>query len=225
MSTSGFPGGERIVVEHFPVGELACNCTIVADRVSGEAIVVDGGDDVDEIAARLDALGVRATHLVHTHAHFDHIGALGELRERTGADGLLHPADLPLYATLPAQARFFGLPSPGIVRIDGDLIEGDRLRIGEAVLEVLHTPGHTPGSISFALHFGGATRLLSGDTLFRGGVGRWDVGGTSLEDIVASIRTKLFAYADATVVIPGHGPATTIGLERATNPFLVPSRA
>jgi glyoxylase-like metal-dependent hydrolase (beta-lactamase superfamily II) len=225
MSTSGIPAGERIVVEHFPVGELACNCTIVADRATGEAIVVDGGDDVDEIAARLDALGVRATQLVHTHAHFDHIGALAELRERVGGHGLLHPADLPLYATLAAQARFFGLRAPSVVRLDGDLLEGDRLRVGEAVLEVLHTPGHTPGSISLALQFEGSTRLLSGDTLFRGSVGRWDLGGTSLEDIVDSIRTKLFAFADATVVVPGHGPATTIGIERATNPFLVPSRA
>jgi glyoxylase-like metal-dependent hydrolase (beta-lactamase superfamily II) len=225
MSTSGIPAGERIVVEHFPVGELACNCTIVADRATGEAIVVDGGDDVAEIVARLDALGVRATHLLHTHAHFDHIGSLGELRERTGGHGLLHPADLPLYATLAAQARYFGVRAPEVVRLDGDLLEGDRIRAGGAVLEVLHTPGHTPGSVSFALEFGGETRLLSGDTLFRGGVGRWDVGGTSLEDIVASIRTKLFAFADATVVIPGHGPATTIGLERSTNPFLVASRA
>ncbi len=225
MNTSGIPAAERLVVEHFPVGELACNCTIVADRQSGQAIVVDGGDDVAEIAARLDALGVRATHLVHTHAHFDHIGALGELRERTGGRGLLHPADLPLYATLAAQARFFGLQAPKVVRIDGDLAEGDRIRIGAATLEVLHTPGHTPGSVSFSLEFDGETRLLSGDTLFRGGVGRWDVGGTSLEDIVDSIRTKLFAFADGTVVIPGHGPATTIGIERATNPFLVPPRA
>jgi glyoxylase-like metal-dependent hydrolase (beta-lactamase superfamily II) len=221
MSTFGVPAGDTIVVEHFPVGELACNCTIVADRATGEAIVVDGGDDVDDIVARLAALGVRATFLVHTHAHFDHIGALGELRERTGGRGLLHPADLPLYATLSAQARFFGVPAPKVVRIDGELTEGDRLAAGGAGLEVLHTPGHTPGSVSFALQFGGQTRLLSGDTLFRGSVGRWDLGGTSLEDIVASIRAKLFSFADATVVIPGHGPATTIGLERSTNPFLV----
>ncbi len=226
MNTPQAPGGDPIVVEHFPVGDLACNCTIVADRATGEAIVVDGGDDVDEIAGRLDRLGVRATYLLHTHAHFDHIGALGELRDRTGGRGLLHPADLPLYATLSAQARFFGLPAPRVVRIDGDLAEGDRIAAGGAVLEVLHTPGHTPGSVSFALHAEHHTRLLSGDTLFRGGVGRWDVGGTSLEDIVASIRSKLFAFADATLVIPGHGPATTIGLERATNPFLVdPSHA
>ena len=210
-----------IVIEHFEVGLLQCVCTIVADTAAGEAIVVDGGDEAERIAERLAALGVKATHLVHTHAHFDHIGCLGQLRDLTGARGLLHPADLPLYKMQDQLTRAFGLPSIQIVSIDGDLREGDRLNAGEATLEVLHTPGHTPGSVSFAV--GSPERpaiLLSGDTLFAGGVGRWDIGGTSLEDIVASIRGKLFVYADDTVVIPGHGPATTIGAERRENPYL-----
>jgi hydroxyacylglutathione hydrolase len=212
---------DTLTVEHFAVGPLGCTCTIVADHVSGNAIVVDGGDEAERIVARLDALGVRATHLVHTHAHFDHIGCLGELRERTGAQGLLHPADLPLYATLREQARWFGVAPPEIVKIDADLREGDRLNAGTATLEVLHTPGHTPGSVSFALSAPElATLLLTGDTLFRGAVGRWDIGGTSLEDIQASIRAKLFPYGDDTVVIPGHGPATTIGQEKLDNPFV-----
>lgn len=210
-----------MTVEHLSVGPLACNCTIVADQEAGEAIVVDGGDEVERIMARLKALGVRASYLVHTHAHVDHIGALGELRERTGAQGLLHPEDLPLYATLREQARWLGMRPPAVVSLDGDLRDGDVVAAGGAKLEVLHTPGHTPGSVSFALSpTGGATTLLTGDTLFRGAVGRWDIGGTSLEDIVASIRAKLFPYDDATVVIPGHGPSTTIGRERAENPFL-----
>jgi glyoxylase-like metal-dependent hydrolase (beta-lactamase superfamily II) len=211
-----------MVVEHLAVGALGCNCTIVADQAGGEAIVVDGGDEVDRIMARLKALGVRATYLVHTHAHVDHIGALGDLRERTGARGLLHPADLPLYATLREQARWLGMRPPAIVTLDGDLRDGDVISAGSAKLEVLHTPGHTPGSVSFALAGPKqTTMLLTGDTLFRGAVGRWDIGGTSLEDIVTSIRTKLLAYDDATVVVPGHGPSTTIGRERTENPFLV----
>jgi glyoxylase-like metal-dependent hydrolase (beta-lactamase superfamily II) len=192
----------------------------VADVEAGEAIVVDGGDDVDDIVARLDALGVRATHLVHTHAHVDHIGALGELRERTGGRGLLHPADLPLYAALAEQARFLGIAPPAVVELDGELADGDAVRAGSARLNVLHTPGHTPGSVSFAVDLGGSSLLLTGDTLFRGGVGRWDLGGTSLADIARSIHTKLFAYPDATVVIPGHGPATTIGREKRDNPYV-----
>jgi glyoxylase-like metal-dependent hydrolase (beta-lactamase superfamily II) len=211
---------DSLTIEHFAVGPLQCNCTIVADAAAGEAIVVDGGDDVDDIVARLDALGVRATYLVHTHAHIDHIGALGELRQRTGGSGLLHPADLPLYATLREQARWLGTPAPTLVTLDAELADGDVVRAGGAALDVLHTPGHTPGSVSFALGVGTRTLLLTGDTLFRGSVGRWDIGGTSLEDIVRSIREKLFAYPDETVVIPGHGPSTTIGFEKRENPFL-----
>jgi hydroxyacylglutathione hydrolase len=209
-----------MTIEHLVVGALACNCTIVADSQAGEAIVVDGGDDVAGIVTRLDALHVRAKYLVHTHAHIDHIGVLADLRERTGGQGLLHPADLPLYSTLREQARWLGIAPPQIVDLDGDLRAGDRLNVGVATLEVLHTPGHTPGSVSFAVSGGErATLLLTGDTLFRGGIGRWDLGGTSMEDIVASIRAKLFVYDDATVVVPGHGPSTTIGLEKRENPY------
>jgi hydroxyacylglutathione hydrolase len=210
---------DSIVVEHLAVGPLRCNCTIVADSAAGEAIVVDGGDDVPAIVARLDALGVRATYLVHTHAHFDHIGALGDLRERTGGRGLLHPGDRPLYALLAEQARFFGVPPPAVVALDGDLRDGDVVRAGAVALDVLHTPGHTPGSVSFSLA-GATPMLLTGDTLFRGSVGRTDLGGTTLEELVGSIRERLLPFADDTIVVPGHGPATTIGTERTTNPFL-----
>ena len=204
---------DNVVVEHLAVGPLACNCTIVADLDAREAIVVDGGDEADRIVARLDALGVRATYLVHTHAHFDHIGVLAELKERTGGAGLLHPGDLPLFEALALQPR--------VTTLDGYLADGDAIVAGGVRLDVLHTPGHTPGSVSFALERGAGTMLLTGDTLFRGAVGRWDIGGTSLEDIVASIRAKLFAYDDAAVVVPGHGPSTTIGIEKRENPFLV----
>jgi hydroxyacylglutathione hydrolase len=211
-----------VIALHFPVGPLGCNCTVLGDDASGEAIVVDGGDDVERIAGILAQHRLRPRYLVHTHAHFDHIGALGPLRERVGGEGLLHPADRPLYALLAEQGRWVGLPvAREPTTIDGDLEDGLVLRAGSVALTCLHTPGHTPGSTSFAVDIGGGTRLLSGDTLFRGSVGRWDLGGTSLEDIVASIRTKLFAYPDSTVVIPGHGPATTVGEERTGNPYLI----
>ncbi len=185
----------RISVEHFAVGALGCICTIVADRTTHEAIVVDGGDEVGEIVRRLEASGVRATQLVHTHAHVDHIGALGKLRERTGARGLLHPADLPLYALLATQARWLGLREPANVEPpDADLRDGDALTAGRARLDVLHTPGHTPGSCSFALELAGGTLLLTGDTLFAGAVGRWDIGGTSLADIVSSIGANCCSF-------------------------------
>lgn len=211
-----------MIVEHFPVGQLACTCTIIGDPKSGEAIVIDGGDDVDHIVDRLSAHGLRATHLVHSHAHFDHIGALADLRERTGARGLLHPGDRPLYRDLARQYELFGMgEAPRIVELDADLVDGERLQVGAITLDVHHTPGHTPGSSCFSYAHAGTTTILSGDTLFRGGIGRWDIGGTSMEDIVASIRVKLLGFDDETTVIPGHGPATTIGRERATNPYLL----
>jgi glyoxylase-like metal-dependent hydrolase (beta-lactamase superfamily II) len=212
---------DSVIVEHFAVGPLACTCTIVADPASGEAIVIDGGDEAESIHARLEALGVRARYLVHTHAHVDHIGCLGALRELTGAQGLLHPGDLPLYTTVREQARWLGMRPPSVAKLDAELRDGDRLSAGSATLEVIHTPGHTPGSVTFALSAPQIPpRLLSGDTLFQGSIGRTDLGGTSVEELVASIRTKLLPYPDETVVIPGHGPPTTIGKEKQTNPFL-----
>jgi len=211
-----------VTVETFAVGMLGCNCTVLGDPASGEAIVIDGGDDVPEIARRLGARGLRPRYLVHTHAHIDHIGALGPLRERVGGDALLHPGDLPLYATMAEQAMWLGmLRPPEVVALDGDLVDGDVLRAGAIALRCLHTPGHTPGSTSFALEDAGRTLLFTGDTLFAGAVGRWDLGGTSLADIVRSIRTKLLDHADDAIVVPGHGPATTIGIERRENPYLV----
>lgn len=210
-----------MIVETFPVGPLACNCTILGDEASGEAIVVDGGDGVDEVALRLAARNLRAKHLLHTHAHIDHIGDLGALRERTGARGLLHPADIPLYNTLAIQASWIGLAHPPrVVELDGELRDGDTFTLGAARVTVLHTPGHTPGSVCFAIEESGSATILSGDTLFAGSIGRWDLGGTSMEDIVASIHRKLLDFDDATRVIPGHGPFTTIGIERTANPYL-----
>jgi hydroxyacylglutathione hydrolase len=211
-----------MILETFPVGALGCNCTILSDPDSGEAIVIDGGDEVPEIARRLEERGVRPRYLVHTHAHIDHIGALGPLRERVGGAGLLHHADLPLYGTLAQQAVWIGmLTTPQVVALDGDLTDGDVLQAGAIALRCLHTPGHTPGSTSFALEREGRTVLFTGDTLFRGAVGRWDLGGTSLADIVGSIRSKLLVHDDASVVVPGHGPTTTIGEERRQNPYLI----
>lgn len=210
-----------MILETFPLGPLACNCTILGDESSGEAIVIDGGDGVDEVLRRLSARNLRAKYLVHTHAHIDHIGDVGTLRERAGGSALLHPADLPLYESLPIQASWIGLPDPPrVVRLDGDLRDSDVISAGGISLDVLHTPGHTPGSVCFALRDGAVTTILSGDTLFAGSIGRWDLGGTSMEDIVASIHRKLLDYADDTRVIPGHGPFTTIGIERNSNPYL-----
>lgn len=211
-----------MLVETFAVGPLACNCTIVADEASAQAVVIDGGDGVAEVVRRLEARGWRASYLIHTHAHIDHIGDVGRLREATGARALLHPADLPLYRSLATQARWLGMEeAPRVVELDGDLLDGERVIVGGLRLDVLHTPGHTPGSLCFALEENARTTIFSGDTLFAGSIGRWDLGGTSMEEIVSSIHRKLFDYADDTLVVPGHGPFTTIGVERNENPYLL----
>ena len=211
-----------LIAQTFAVGPLACNCTILTDETTAEAIVVDGGDGVDEVVERLRRHGWQAKYLIHTHAHIDHVGDMGRLRELTGASALLHAADLPLYRTLALQARWIGLGyAPPVVETDGELCDGDLLTLGNLRCRVLHTPGHTPGSVCFETSDGRKTTLLSGDTLFAGSIGRWDLGGTSMEDIVNSIRTKLLPYDDATPVVPGHGPFTTIGIERNSNPYLV----
>ncbi len=208
-------------VETFAVGPLGCNCTILADETTGVAVVIDGGDGVDEVARRLTSGGFHARYLVHTHAHIDHIGDIGRLRDIAGGRALLHPADLPLYRTLELQAKLLGIPrAPRVVELDADLHDGEVLQAGSVRIEVLHTPGHTPGSVCFALASGAESVLFSGDTLFAGSIGRWDLGGTSMEDIVTSIRRQLMPYDDATPVVPGHGPSTTIGIERKTNPYL-----
>lgn len=213
--------GSGVTIETFAVGSLACNCTILADEASGEAIVVDGGDGVEEVLRRLRARNLRATHLLHTHAHIDHIGDVGALRAQAGGSALLHPADLPLYETIALQAHWIGLSDPPkVTRLDADLHDGDVFRLGGARIEVLHTPGHTPGSVCFSIDDGTRTAILSGDTLFAGSIGRWDLGGTSMEDIVASIHRKLLDFGDEVAVIPGHGPFTTIGTERNSNPYL-----
>ncbi len=210
-----------MIIETFAVGPLGCNCTILADERSAEAVVVDGGDGVEDVVLHLHKRNLRATYLLHTHAHIDHIGDLGALRDRAGGRAMLHPADLPLYRALELQARWIGLSeAPKIVDLDADLRDGDSIRLGDARVEVLHTPGHTPGSVCFAIREDAATTILSGDTLFAGSIGRWDLGGTSMEDIVESIRRKLLGYADETPVIPGHGPFTSIGVERTANPYL-----
>lgn len=211
-----------MIVEHLVLGPLGCNATIIGDEVTREAIVVDGGDGVERVTSRLAELDLRAKFLVHTHAHLDHIGDVGTLRERTGAQALLHPLDLPIYAQQPALAALFGVPTFPVVALDGDLHDDDTIAAGSLRLSVLHTPGHTPGSVCFTFSDGDETKILSGDTLFRGSIGRWDLGGTSMEDIVSSIHAKLMDFNDASVVVPGHGPITTIGIERRTNPYLQP---
>jgi len=208
-----------MIHEILPVGMLACNCSIVGDEESGEAIVIDPGDEIDRVQEVLTRHKLRPKYIVATHAHIDHVGGLAELKRATGAPVLMHAGDLPLYQSLGVQAQWLGVPPPGVVNVDQFLKEGDTLSVGSYVFEVLHTPGHSPGSLSLHLS-GNQQKLFSGDTLFQGSIGRTDLWGGSFDQILRSIHERLLIFPDETPVFPGHGPATIIGEERETNPFL-----
>ena len=201
-----------------PVGALRCNCSIFGDQSAGEAIVVDPGADVSEIESVLNKFELKVKAIVITHAHFDHIGGAAKLRAVTGAPVWMSASDEVTAMTLPVQAALFGVPAVTNPGIDRQAKEGDTLALGATEFQVLDTPGHTPGSISLFLPAEG--KLIAGDTLFRESVGRTDLPGGSSKKIVQSITGKLFALPDATVVIPGHGPNTTIGHEKQFNPFV-----
>jgi glyoxylase-like metal-dependent hydrolase (beta-lactamase superfamily II) len=207
------------LVETFPVGPLQCNCSIVADPESKQAIVVDPGDEPDRVLSALSENGLTAVALVHTHAHLDHVGVSALLKRITGAPLLLHEDDAPLYGALEQQAEMFGfdIEAPGTV--DRFLAHGDRVECGSGALEVVHTPGHTPGSLCFRLG-GEKPVLFSGDTLFRRSIGRTDLWGGSLPTILSSIKERLLTLPGDLTVLPGHGDVTTIAQEARLNPFV-----
>jgi hydroxyacylglutathione hydrolase len=215
----------KIIHEVIPVGLLQCNCSILGDPETREALVVDPGDEADKILGLLSKHGLTVKAIVSTHAHIDHVGGLRKLQQATGAPVLMHADDLDLYRHLDIQAAWIGLRPPDPAEIDKLLREGDTLRWGRFEANILHTPGHTPGSVSLYLApehnvILDTGKLLAGDTLFAGSIGRTDLWGGSLEKILRSIHQKLMALPDQTVVYPGHGDVTTIGQERQANPFL-----
>ncbi len=202
-------------LETFPVGPLGCNCSLLWDAERGEGIVVDPGGEGPRIARRVAELGFRVTALIHSHAHFDHVGATKELQELWQVPAMLHAGDAFLIEALDQQTELFGMPSIQAPEMQ-DLHAGDR----HQGLLTLHTPGHTPGSCCFHGAFEQGQVVIAGDTLFRGGVGRTDLWGGDWDQLETSIQRELYTLDERTLVIPGHGPATTIGREVDTNPFV-----
>jgi hydroxyacylglutathione hydrolase len=209
-----------MIHEILPVGWLQCNCSILGDETTHEAIVVDPGDEIDEILTILGRHQLRVKYIVITHAHIDHIGGAKKLKELTGAPVYMNEQDLELYRHLEQQAAMIGVPAPDTTSIDVLLRDADEIRCGEIRAGVLHTPGHTQGSICLLLEDNGKKKLLAGDTLFRESIGRTDLPGGNFRQILESLKDKLLALDDTTIVVPGHGPLTTIGHEREWNPFL-----
>jgi glyoxylase-like metal-dependent hydrolase (beta-lactamase superfamily II) len=215
-----------MIHEILPVGPLQCNCSILGDETSHEAIVVDPGDEILRILALLAKHALTVKQIVITHAHIDHIAGAHRLKQITGAPILYNQNDLAQVKMMDVQAEWLGIPTPTVHNPDDTLDEGKIISIGASPEQgrkgltglILHTPGHTEGSV--CLYVPEQTLLLAGDTLFAGSVGRTDLPGGNTRKLLASIHDRLLTLPDETTVIPGHGPSTTIGSERASNPFL-----
>jgi hydroxyacylglutathione hydrolase len=201
-----------------PVGLLQCNCSIFGDEQTHEAIVIDPGDEVERIVSELEKRGLKVTSIVITHAHIDHVAGARKLRVLTGAPVYMNARDRELLDALDWQARWLGVETPPRTEVDVEARDGTVLQLGNADFQIMETPGHTQGSISLLIPQ--EKKLIAGDTLFRGSIGRTDLPGGDSHQILSSIQTRLLKLPDETLVIPGHGPATTIGLEKETNPFL-----
>jgi hydroxyacylglutathione hydrolase len=208
-----------MIHEILPVGPLQCNCSVIGDETTHEAMVIDPGDDINDILALIRKHNLQVKQIVITHAHIDHVGGAMKLRAATGAPILLNENDYALLKMLDVQAAWIGMPTPGKVEIDRSVSTGETVTAGSHTAQILHTPGHTEGSI--CLYFAAEKKLIAGDTLFAGSIGRTDLPGGSMPKILRSLHNTLMALPNETVVIPGHGELTTIGEERETNPFLV----
>ena len=209
----------RMIHEIFPVGPLQCNCSIIGDEATREAMVIDPGDDIDDVLAIVRKHNLQVKQIVITHAHIDHVGGAMKLRAATGAPILLNENDYDLVKMLDVQAAWIGVPTPGAVEIDQSITTGQTVSAGSHTAQILHTPGHTEGSI--CLYFAPEKKLIAGDTLFAGSIGRTDLPGGSMQKILRSLHNTLMSLPDETIVVPGHGDLTTIGEERESNPFLV----
>ena len=207
-----------MILESFPVGPLQANCILLGDEEAGEAIVIDPGNEAERIHGRLTELGLKLKQILLTHAHIDHAGGALKLKQLTGAAIFLNDDDRSLLNTMKMQASWIGIPTPETAPPDEGLTDGQIVGLERYPAQVIHTLGHTQGSV--CLHFAPLKLLVAGDTLFEGSIGRTDLPGGNFDQIIDSLHNRLLALPDETRVLTGHGPETTIGAERRSNPFL-----
>jgi hydroxyacylglutathione hydrolase len=205
-----------LIIKTLIVGPIMANSFILGCEETYEAVVIDPGDEADRILLALAESSLRVRYIINTHGHLDHVGANKRLKEITGAPILIHPLDAPMLNQVASSAAAWGIAADNSPPPDRELEDGDEVKFGNITLKVIHTPGHTPGGISLSTD----REVFVGDTLFAGSIGRTDFPGGSFQTIKQSIRQKLFTLNDDVKVYPGHGPATTIGEERRTNPFV-----
>ncbi|MDG2018708.1 MAG: MBL fold metallo-hydrolase [Porticoccaceae bacterium] len=206
----------QFIIRTFPVGPLQCNCSVIGDSLSGRALVIDPGGDADQILALVKELNLTVVAIIHTHAHLDHILAAGEMKKATGAPIFLHESDQFLWDIVEQQCAMFGVPTVSLPDPDYYLHDDQALDCCGGV--AIHTPGHTPGSVSF--WFEQYKTLIAGDTLFLGSIGRTDLPGGNFDQIVTSIKERIYSLDEEAVVVTGHGPNTTIGSEKVANGFV-----
>lgn len=209
-----------MIIELLEVGAFAENCYIVSCKQTKEGVVIDPGDEIPRILDRIKEHNLVIQYILLTHAHLDHVKELNTFRNEIDVPVFMHQNDQFLLDNLPMQAASFGLTTSGIPQVDRYITEGEKIRFGQLCFDVLHTPGHSPGSVSYV------TKGVAfvGDVLFSGSIGRTDLPGGDFETLLNSIRTKLIPLGDETKIYSGHGPPTTIGHERQFNPFLIESR-
>jgi len=205
-----------LIIKELVVGPLMANCFICGCSKTKEAVVIDPGGDANTILLSLADSKLKVKYIINTHGHFDHVSANGKMKDATGADILIHPLDAPMLEKLSSNAAFFGVSVENSPPCDQTLEEGDTVSFGDITLKVIHTPGHTPGGIS--LYTNGI--VFVGDTLFSGSIGRTDFPGGDFNTLISSIKTKLFNMKDDIRVFSGHGPETSIGIEKRHNPFV-----
>ncbi len=208
-----------VIIKSLPVGPIMANCYILGCKETAAAVVIDPGDDVDKILLALAESKLTVKYIINTHGHFDHVGGNRQLKEATGADILIHAGDAPMLGHLKEAAASFGLSSDTSPAPDRLLEDGDSLSFGKLTLQVLHTPGHSPGGISLYMP-GVPGAVFVGDTLFAGSIGRTDLPGGNFDILKKSIHDKLFVLPESVTVYPGHMGDTTIGREKRTNPFV-----